>query len=1724
MTASQVSAPVLTVAADQTPHYELIKTVFPPALVNATPALRQTLRGTKPVIPPWYEAATQEQKDQLKTCVDASLKSHTELEQAMSNLQDIDTFGEPLLVAALKAAGYELDVHTTCLRLYVPDTETFGVRTGYRTRTLSLMQAALNNFEANEAQAGFFNHLSGFITAPDARGHFERHATTLKIETFAQLCRDLDLGQQYQDHLSRYLLPRDTVSKNLLRERFITRHKDAFKAAAYRALLKGDITGVDHALLVRVAAGERRIKAGKKQLWYRRPALMNLELHGCVIIEACEEHRLSTWLLAYIPDHPDHPIKRYESFADFEEETTRELTAYKPEDLFDSRGVPVTAHQRFIAGFVAKKSLAYYYRRFTETRLDEPENSLALSADPDWREYWARRSRLDQSAYNKLIKHPHHISRTPQRNPNLNVDSYLIKGLWVDFDLWEELYTDMRKQAVDDALSMAVPTAVIDAASHEHRMANLMNIGLFVLNMISMVIPPLGVAMAVVTAGQLLYEVYEGVVDLSEGDREAGWAHLNNVLDSVAQLALGGAALHVTVSPFVAGLKAVELPSGKARLWKPDLTPYALESPLPAGSVPDAEGVHTVNGRQILPLEGSQYALRSDEASGTYRIEHPHRPGAYEPQIENNGSGAWLHEADQPQTWDGTPLMRRLGHAMDGLSDTQLEQVRRVSDVDEDVLRRLHVENEPTPALLIDTAQRFRAYANAEGLSGQILAGPVSAEMSSYSASLMVEMPGWPANQVIEVFEGAGQSRMAVKYGDLGKPGASLISISRADLISGKLPERVVAALSEEQLKGLLGQHLPDETGLRSQRLQARLGDYAKNNHQRIFDSLYKSPQLPKSVELQVMERDFKSLPTRIAQELLDGATPKQRAALINSRKIPLELAQQARQALRQLRLARAYEGLYLDVLVSADTEALVVNTLEHLPGWEGNVRLEVREESVGGRLRASCGVPEATDKKVLVRVGDGQYQAFDAEGNELHGVDTLYGAMQHALTDAHRRSLGLPHVGQGPQLRVMIQDHALSRPALRTVLKMQQGRPFFKPPSKLPGGRRGYPLSGRGSWALEREINVRIRTLYPDITPAEIAELRASARNPLNDAWLKSLEREFDALTGVLRRWQISARDGAATTSPSATANYLARGRIVRDIGAAWSRTGPRHFDGNGQYLGQAIEWHGVELRQQLRTLPPLPADFDHVSKLSLRDMDMNSEDIDGFVSNFSGLSSVSVEACRLTRLPPAIGNQPHLTRLYLGGNDIVLDPHGVALLSKLTRLEVLSLESNPLGLSPDLSHMPNLRQIWLADTGLQEWPTGVFRLPRPRRLILDLQENPLTRVPVFAPGSDNAGIVARTSLSRERLSDEGLSQFRLYIEAAGNDPDRIFPPKRQADSGLWKAGLTEEEWQSKQRLWEMLEDSIGSEAFFNEIRALARSGDASAAGGRYLPELTGKVWRMIEAMGEDAELRDELFRMAVAPTACVDAGAQLFNAMGVEVLLNSAYASENIDAVKRSVFRLARGKWRLDELGRIAHERVAELVEQGVRYPERNEQGGPVIHYDNEGNEVADIDEVEIYLAYTAGLSTRLDLPWQARTMLYREDYVTPAMVEAAYERVTALDQGEQLRTNMIEQPMWSDFLLRTNKAEYARIAEKFEALINYEEAQTQWARGGLSEVSKQRLRDTIDRTANILDRSRSDSLPGTVMTQVEYDASVVSINNELNTLNMRLTDDAISLILGA
>lgn len=80
---------------------------------------------------------------------------------------------------------------------------------------------------------------------------------------------------------------------------------------------------------------------------------------------------------------------------------------------------------------------------------------------------------------------------------------------------------------------------------------------------------------------------------------------------------------------------------------------------------------------------------------------------AYAPLLVHNGAGAWRHEWENPLTWDGQKPFYRLGPLVRSLSPDAIEQVQHISGVTSPMLRRMHVCNEPPPAILLETLERF---------------------------------------------------------------------------------------------------------------------------------------------------------------------------------------------------------------------------------------------------------------------------------------------------------------------------------------------------------------------------------------------------------------------------------------------------------------------------------------------------------------------------------------------------------------------------------------------------------------------------------------------------------------------------------------------------------------------------------------------------------------------------------------------------------------------------------------------------------------------------------------------------------------------------------------------------------------------------------------------------------------------------------------------------------
>ena len=1332
----------------QSVHAEFMASAVPAWLVNASPERREAVKNAALVLPDWYQAASPAQRQALNASFVASVTSQTLLDKTMSRLQDIDAFAQPLLVKALKDQfAVELDVTKTFLQLKKPlEMGILDIEVGtFEVLKLPLLQAALHNFEAQECAPAYFHSSSGFVVE-STPGQFSEVPTALTVMQYLKLCRELDIGAKYQAYLKDFLQPSSPVAEAVLRKRFVDSQKAAMRAAAELALLKKEIEPKDYSMILSVIDGELNPKIDNTPVWICDLVLMKKRMTGCVLFHICEKYRYSDDILLYIPHDPQHPLKRYKGR---EMEATLKRLFMASDASPPANGGP-TAYQRFFSQFVAYADRPYYFSQFTRKAADAPPDRLAPLRSPLWKAIEVLPPFF--SAFYQLNELP---PESPSRQEPVDelylpIKGYRQHGFWgPNVDPWVDLYEQSRNKILADARSHAVPSADVDARVRAEKMARLLNIGMLVLNAASMFVPVLGEVMIGVMAGQILYETFEGAIEWSEGDRNAAWAHLTDVVENLALIAvLHGAGkglgklAAVKPEPVVEALKPVTLATGQQRLWKPDLGPYKSPVMLPADSQPDGLGLHSVNGHAILPLDEARFLVRQDSASGEYCILHPRRPEAYSPHLDHNGAGAWSHEGEEPLSWDGSVLMRRLGYRTQAFTDAQLEQVRIASGVEHDQLRRLHVEQQPPGAQLSDTLTRFRIDRDIETFREQI----GSADPGVYAKAdlrmqfrLMRSQELLPASPPIKVLDSQANLIWEDPVTGAGQARRLTFVVSDRDAANGNVLTSLLDMFKAQQVDI---ERVPGTSDLtleqRAAELRKEIARAVQNRKYSLFESLYREQDANGQGSVARIKVFFPQLPNVVVDEILQGATQAERLAMDQPGPLPPRFYEQAERARQELRVAHAYEGLYIESSSSIDSERLALHSLEALPGWPKDAHFELREYGAQGKLLDAIGPAQSPVRAVLV---------VDANTRFAQSTSaSLYSSVLQALTSEERQALGFT-LQEAERLKMTVQQTPLPRDQLRAVLQKHRVlKPSVEPGMKLLGGVGPLP-SGLASFF--RTPSARVLKLYPDFSEAEVESFLRSLGEDVRGG-LSRREAEFTTLKNELDAW-VQSRVTAESSPAVAGRIPGARERqIASNLKRCWRRQ-----SGSTLSIDSTVE------------LPSLSARFEHVETLALTGTGVRN--LDAFLKGFTALKTLRLEGMsRLSELPETVGEMQGLTHLSLRGSRVRWNEHTAAVLGKLSALETLDLLKNPLGIAPDFSAQTRLKNINLSGTGIDQWPLGTRNLPDLQ--VLDLRENHLSEVSqeMLSMTGDhleaNARVNRVTLLEGNPFTREGWQQLNDY------------------------------------------------------------------------------------------------------------------------------------------------------------------------------------------------------------------------------------------------------------------------------------------------------------------------------------------------------------------------
>ncbi|MFB3305835.1 dermonecrotic toxin domain-containing protein [Pseudomonas sp. AMR01] len=1569
-------------------HFELISNALPTWAKQASPKRLKALGEASKSIADWYRIRSPEQP-LLKAAVAKHWETQNAVDKQLNKLQDIETFAEPLLKQALKQHyGVEEDVRNTYLKLYIP---TGTPLSGVTSRSVSLLQAALHNFAAGDT----FTNDSVFTTRPDAQGRYDvkhiKHRIT--VGQFKTLVRKLDIGALYSQHLEEQLGLKQPVVAGVLRARVILSQQAAFRAAIHSALLMGHIDHAMHSLLPGLIEGRADLTVNGLPVRCHDLLMMDTVLTGIVLIAPdLLRSRESAPLVVYIPDDPEHPLKQYPDTRAFVQELTRQLR--QPD------------YQRFFCRFVPQASRGVFLTELQD-RLSRVSwhSRQPLDPLPSWRD-------------------------TPVDKPDVQLGARGLKQ-----GLWSHLYQQQLDRLLNDSREIAVSTAYADRMARwawwdnlEKILSDILNVALLIATPL---VPVLGPLMLAYSAWQIADEIFEGLLDWAEDRSIEAIEHAVGAVQSLVQLGLFGIGSQLgelaklRLSAFVDGLIAVRLPSGKQALWNPDLTPYRQKELAPAPTAKaDKNGFHNVAGKKIMRLDAHHYEVTQDPDTGQHHVVHPERPEAYQPQVYTNGDGTLVHEGEQPLTWNTQRLMQRLSPVTAELAPAQLEQIREISGIGIDELRRIYVDNTELPPLLDDTLERVELRQDVDTLVARVRNGEPTGDADSWIAQLLTELPGWPAESAIDVFDAADLSGEPIRYGDTGAGLGHTLRISLEHVNAGRLPHQLVASLSEEELKGLLGSHLPAEPADRVQALRDQLADYLNTQKGVLFEHLYRNAQVTDDANGQLLQEQVPDLTGTLVQRLLSHARPSERQIMSQERRVPLRLKHLARELAFEIRATHACEGLYTNLPPSADTERLLLNALRVHSDTFGDLRISIHKGTANGPLRCAVGPGDASIARVLILQADGHYALAEAPRQTYD----LYEAMLRVLPEDRRIALGY-QTDDGRALEKWLKSKLLPPAERRTVLAQPPTPPVAQRETLLLLQRPRFKAL-RQLFSPGRSVEARIRRLYPRMTDSEVQSYAALMSTPEGLDTLKAFEAEKRALEEDLHEWLLSPT--RSSNRRLADDERLFRIDVSAELRNCWERQ-PQHYKSEygDRLFGLKLDLSGRAIEGNFELFPRLGADFGHVTSLDLTATDLLDIDA-GFLHNFPNLSSLDLTANSLTELPAALSDMPGLTLLGLSDNPIRWTASSLTALKPLHHLRVLIMSSNPhLLVPPDIGHMPDLQVLMLNNTRIRDWPPGLFDVERPLGFVLNMRNTSVTRLPAVEPGSSQAQVVIRTQLDRRKLDFDSENLMVSLRRAHGLDPYRTYPARGATDSVFWLEDQPPEQKEHLQLVWNELEAEHGSQGFFEVIRSLHLEDivfQVREDADLYRlnkAQLSANVLRMLKNMHVDDGLRERLFTMASAPFTCADAGAEIFNAMGIEVLVFEAHRDSTPQNLGPALARLAKQKSRLQQVNLIAQADVRHRITA-------LEDGGLGQHLNTEVVDGlrGEVDEVQVYAAYQTALRERLELPWLASHMAYRTSAgVSPEQLDQACASVLALEQGDGLVDQMLQHNFWRDYLMETH-----------------------------------------------------------------------------------------------
>jgi hypothetical protein len=421
-------------------------TTTPPA-VTLTPAQRlevllehtgdlekaQVLRNS---IPQWLANADLSVVQAFGAAIQQSRICYAKTAEVLARLKPMDEFCKQALSSLLNekwavAVDVERDTLDITTRLasstgLIP----VGWEAGQQTTSRSLLHAAMENFTEWETQAAGVPKDS--VIKINAVAQTGADITPAK---FAALCRDLDLGERYQQHVSEVLALPGKPMGNVRASAWDIRQLKLLdmQVAAHVACLKTDISRSAYTMLLSVIEQDLPAAQSKGTLFDGGPVIwQGLEIHDAcicgvlVFTKVSIDKAPSAKCIVYMPNEPRRPLYEYASLDDFKTYLTLHLQSK-------------SYRKRFAELYLSGNDKAEFFSEF-----DKNKQLGTLSATP--------------------------ADTCPS-----------------DF-----LYSAFLHKIQVEAQFLAVPTKIVDALQREKTIKTLFDGGLLLLNAASFFVPVIG--------------------------------------------------------------------------------------------------------------------------------------------------------------------------------------------------------------------------------------------------------------------------------------------------------------------------------------------------------------------------------------------------------------------------------------------------------------------------------------------------------------------------------------------------------------------------------------------------------------------------------------------------------------------------------------------------------------------------------------------------------------------------------------------------------------------------------------------------------------------------------------------------------------------------------------------------------------------------------------------------------------------------------------------------------------------------------------------------------------------------------------------------------------------------------------------------------------------------------------------------------------------------------